>query len=104
MQRVKEAIPPLVRLQRFDDGPFSGGKGLYKFTPLVFFSDESVHACGNGEVRFIDKRLAVATSKRTRQNIEAATDGVDVSPGFDLEFNRQRSFFYRHQNIVRAIR
>jgi len=104
MKGVKQLIPSLVRFQLFDDISFRCGERLYEFTPLVVSPGEFLGAVGNREVSVVNKRLAVAVSERRSENVETASDRVEVSASFDLESQRQRLFFNRHEGIVRGMK
>jgi len=94
-----------VRFQRFDDSSFLGGKGLYEFVPfesLTGYKDCSARS--DREVGIIFKSLAVAVSKRVRENIQAASDRIQVDTSLDLERERERLFFFGHYHIIRNIR
>lgn len=108
MEGPKKIIPSLVWLQRFDDTSFLGGQGLYKFSPFEAFSvgDSSSQDAGvanDGEVSLVNERLAVAVGESASQNVETATNGVDVCASFDLERDWQRAFLNRHHDIVRGV-
>lgn len=103
MERVKEVIPSFVRFQMFDDRSFFNGKGLYEFVPFVVSAHELFGAVSNGKVSVINKRLAVAVSQHRSENIEAASDSIDVSARLNLERERERGFWARHNDIVQGV-
>lgn len=104
VEGVKKIVPSLVRFARVDDTSFLGGDGLYKFVPFVSPADPDLLARHNWEVSVINKRLAVALGKRGRENIETATDSVDVRASLNLECERERRFFLCNENIIRNVR
>lgn len=99
------AVSSSVRVQRFDDSSFLGGEGLYEFVPFVSLpGEEDCSAGGDWEVGIINERLAVAVGQGTRQNVKAASDGIDVDASLDLEGERERLFLRDYYHIVRNIR
>lgn len=103
MEGIQKSIPSLVRFQRFDDTSFLDGEGLYEFMPLVIPSRELLLAGSDGKVSIVNKRLAVAVRQCAGEDIEAATNGINVSASLDLERERQRLFFSSQNNIIRDI-
>jgi hypothetical protein len=107
VQGAKELIPiwSSVRFQRLDDTSFLGGQGLYEFVPFVSLPrEEDCPAAGDRKVSIINKRLAVSVCERRRQNVETASNGIEINSCFDLETERERLFCRDYNYIVRNIR
>jgi hypothetical protein len=104
MEGIKKFVPSIVRFQRFDDRSFPCGERLYEFAPLVAAAGENVATFDYGKVGVINKVLAVAVSERRSEDIEAASDRIDVGAGFDLKRQRQRRFVNSNYSIVQGIR
>lgn len=104
MEGVKGFITSFVRFQRYDNVAFLGGEGLYEFMPFVVPISEGLMAGGNRKVSIVNKRWAVALSKGCGKNVEAASNGIDVSANLDLECERERFFLRSNNEIVRNIR
>jgi hypothetical protein len=104
MEGVKQFIPSTVRFQRFDDRTFPLGERLYEFTPLVAVAGEDGSTVDDGKISIVNKALAVAISERRSEDIEAASDSINVGAGLDLECQRQWRFLNSNDDIVRGIR
>ena len=85
MESMQASIPSLVRLQRYEDVSFLDGEGLYEFVPFVTPGEKDFLTSRNRKVRIVNKRWAVAAGERGSQNIQAASNGVEVGTGFDIE-------------------
>jgi hypothetical protein len=106
VQRAEEMIPVLssLRVQRFDDSSFLGGERLYEFVPFVSLpGEEDCLAGGDRKVSIVSKRLAVAVRQNARQDVEAASNGVEADASFDLECERERLFFRDYHHIIRNV-
>lgn len=102
---VKRVIPSFVRLVKFEDFPSGSAQLLYEFRPLVVSPRKIVSAVGDGKVNIVRMKYGwrLSHGKRPSEDIEAASNCVDVSPGFDTKRDWQVRLANYHQ-IVRAIR
>lgn len=100
--RPDVVIPSLIRLEVFDDGKGILGQALYKFYSLVVPSRKVIETVGHGKVNVgrVRDRLCVTSSDSNGENVQAASNGVDVGSGFDAEFERQLRFLSRYYAIV----
>jgi hypothetical protein len=104
METPKRLIPSFIRFQRYDDTAFGEGQPLYEVAPLVISSSECGFATSNGKIGLVRSRYIVATCKRTCEDIEATSNGVDVSPRLDVEAQRERLFLDSYYRIVSSWR
>lgn len=101
MEGEQRFVPSLIRFQRFNARAFAVGKPLYQFTSLEPPGGELVGAPGNGKIRIVWSSYAVAAEQCSRENIETAPQGVDVSADLDIEIQRERAFQARYYRAVR---
>jgi hypothetical protein len=95
----------LIRFERFDFDSFALGKPLYKFRSLV--SSQALKdgfGRSDGEIVVVRVLHAIATGHRTREDVQAAPDGIDVGPGFDHEGERKRRLLDCYHDLVRNVR
>jgi hypothetical protein len=103
MEGENKPISSVVRFQAFDDASLSIRERLYEFGTLVTTCEEQFFTLRDREVCVINKVLAVTVSKNDRENVEAASNGVDVSASLHLERQRQRGFLDRYNEVVSGI-
>lgn len=103
MEGEKKVIPSFIRFEIFDDATFGVGKPLYEFVPLVSAFCKNLGAINNGKVNLFAARYAEPHSESTSENIEAASENVDVGASLDHERERQRLFVSRYYDIIRGI-
>jgi hypothetical protein len=105
MEGTKRFIPSLIRLQRFDFDSFALGKPLYEFRSLVSMTRlKDRLGRSNGKIAVLGIRHVIAIGETASQNIEAASNGVDVSTCLDHETERKRRLLDCHYNLIRDIR
>lgn len=97
-------VPSLVRLERFYDVPIGAGDAAYKFDALVISSRKIISTVSNGEVEVIRTQDHFATPDSACENVQTATDGVDVGPRLHAEKARKLAFWNRYHGIVRGWR
>lgn len=98
------SIASTIRFQRFDNHSFGRGKPVYEFRPLVFSTNELGGAIDDGKIDFVRTGHAVAISEGGGEDVETASDCIDVSARFHIERERQRRFFDHYQRIIGGIR
>jgi len=105
MERPQHRVPSLIRLQRFQDAAFSTRKPLYEIRPLISLPRAKKGLAGDDrKIRVFGIRYAEPVVERSSENVETATNGVDISADFDQEFERKRCFLDCHDEPVRRIR
>lgn len=100
VERPERFVPSLIRFQRFDVRTFDLGERLYEFVAPVISSHERGGASGDRKVRVFVAHCAAARGERRGENIQAASDRVDISADLDVELARQRAFHERYHGIV----
>ena len=75
---------------------------MYQFAPLVFPRRKLCGGSNDGEVHIVQADYAMAVGQRTREDVQAAADGIEVGTDFDVERERKNLFFRRHDEIVRG--
>jgi hypothetical protein len=96
-------IPSLIRFQVFDKAAFVVGKCLYEFGSLVPTFPISRQTGSDGKLNLFIPSYAETACQRRGENIEAASDGVDVGARFDDEAERQKLFFDRYHHLIRGV-
>lgn len=105
MEGVKQLIPSTIRLQRFKEASFALGKPLYEFRSLVSFQGLEFGLAGaDGEISLFGFRYVEAVSESRAEQIETASDGVEIGASLDAETERKRLLFHRYYDIVRRWR
>jgi hypothetical protein len=102
MEGPKRFVPSPIRLKRFDGVTFGAGESLYEFTAGIIASQKLGLAGGNGKVDLPRIEYVVTPGQRGREHIEAASDGIDVSPDLGAKCERELAFFSRYYPIVRG--
>jgi hypothetical protein len=101
MEEPKRLVPSLIRFQTFDQAAWKIGKRLYEFRTLESSPGVENHAVsGDRKINVVGLRYAVAVGQRSSENIETASNSVDVSPHLDIERQRQWRFLQRYYRIV----
>ena len=104
VEGIERFVPSLIRFQRFDDRFFGCGQPLYEFASFVPPTCENSGALGYRKIGFVVPTYAVANGQCSRENIEAATNDVDVGAKLDVERERERAFLDRYYPVVRRWR
>jgi len=96
----EQRISSRIRFQRFDDRAWGGGQPLYKFFRPITPRKEGGFVSGDREIRIFWFTCAVALGQGRSKDVQAASNGVDISPELDIERERERLFFDRYHNVV----
>ncbi len=100
MEGEQRLVPSLIRFQRFDDHALGRGQPVYEFTSLVASASEDCLAVNDGEISVFRLTYAVAIGEGGSENIEAASDRIDVCTKLDIERAREKRFFDSYYDIV----
>lgn len=100
MKEPKTFIPSLVRLQRFDESSFRLGEPIYKIMSLILARSESTQTLGYREPRVFGIDYMVPSRERDGQNIQTASESIEVSPELNIEGERERLLLDDYQRIV----
>ncbi len=104
VQLNQQRVSSRIRFQRFDDRTFGVRQPLYKFMRPILSSREGARAAGDWEIRVFGLTYAVTLGERCGEDIETASNNVDVSAKLNVERERERSFFDRYYQVVSSWR
>ena len=102
MAQPNVVIPSEVRLEVFDDRPRIAGQLPYKFESPVLSSQKILSTVGHGEIKSVRVKdhFCFTFSDGANENVQTASNGVDISSSFDTERERQLRFFTCYNRIV----
>ena len=106
MEAIQRVVPSVVWLDRFDKFPRSAGQLLYKFIAPIISIGEIPAAVCDGEVDLVWEEywFGLSPIDSPCENIEAASQGVDIGTGLDIERERERLFLAENKRIVEGVR
>src|ERR1700674_2734710 len=104
MENPKRGISSSIRLQRFDNRAFGCGECLYEFSSLKVATQKVIFALRDRKIGLVRLSYAVAVGERGGEDIEATSDGVDMTANLNVECSRQRFFLSRYYDVIRRVR